>query len=144
MENLGLYDYSHNRVIIVGGAYGENVALKYNFYACQNRRSFLPSRYLAFAYKNRIEHLFEIIGDSKDDINLKNEGIDESYFLDLDPNYHGLRKFFKLKHCKTFDPVIINDNKDKNGNRCAFVQRQTYTTYESIMNARVTSELYEL
>lgn len=141
VENLGLYDYSHDRVIIVGGAYGENVALKYNFYACQNKRSFLPSTYLAFAHKNRIEYLFEIVGEPKDDVNLKHAGINESYFLDLDPNYHGVRKLFKLKLIKTFNPVIDNDNKDKNGNRFAFVQRQTYTTSENILNAKYTSDL---
>lgn len=141
VENLGLYDYSHDRVIIVGGAYGENTALKYGFYACQNNRSFLSSKYLAFAHKNRIEYLFEIIGNPEDDVNLKNAGLNDSYFLDLDPNYHGVRKLFKLKLIKKFNPVIENDNKDKNGNRCAFVQRQTYTTYENIIKARVTSEL---
>lgn len=80
VENLGLYDYSHDRVIIVGGAYGENVALKYGFYACQNNRSFLSSKYLAFAHKNRIEYLFEIIGNPEDDVNLKNAGLNDSYF----------------------------------------------------------------
>lgn len=141
VENLSLYDYSQNRVMVVGGSYGEEVALKYNFYACQNRRSFLSSKYLAFAHKNRIKYLFEIIGEPEDNVNLKNAKIAASYFTDSEPNYQGLRKLFRLKLVKTFNPEIENNNKDKNGNRCAFIQRQTYTTYENIVDAKFTSEL---
>lgn len=49
------------RVIIVGGAWGEDVALKYHFYACQEGRYFLPAKYIAFYHKNRIQNIFEIV-----------------------------------------------------------------------------------
>ena len=56
------------RVIIVGGAWGEDVALKYGFYACQEGRFFLPAKYIAFYHKNRIKNIFEIEGDPKDSV----------------------------------------------------------------------------
>lgn len=40
ITSLGLYDDHENRVIIVGGRWGEPIALEYNFYACQGGRSF--------------------------------------------------------------------------------------------------------
>ena len=142
IENENLVDYSEDRVIVVGGVWGEDVALKYGFYACQNNRYFKPSKYLTFAFKNRIQYLFEIKGDVKNNINLFDENIDPNYFKSIDANYNGeKREFFYLKLVKTFDPPIINDNIDHKGRRCAFVQRQTYTTYEKIISATKTSEL---
>lgn len=132
---------AETRVIIVGGAWGEDIALKYNFYTCQEGRYFKPSRYLAFCHKNRIHHLFEIVGSPKDSVDLKIENIPTVYFETEEPNYTGQRKLFYLKHIKTFSPEIKNDSIDKNGRRCAFVQKQTYTTIERINIAKYTSEL---
>ncbi len=130
-----------DRVIIVGGSWGEDVAVKYKFYACQNHRSFLSAKYLAFCYNNRINYLFKIT-EIKDSINLKDAGVPDEYFKEKEPQYNGdLRKVIKLELEKTFNPVISNDKKDKNGNLCAFVQGQTYTTYNKIIKATSTSEL---
>lgn len=130
-----------NRVIIVGGRWGEDVAVKYHFYACQSNRSFLEAKYLAFCYDNRIKYLFEIV-DIKESVNLKQENISPEYFKEKEPSYIGEpRKLFKLELKKTFTEDIINDKKDKNGNPCAFVQGQTYTTYDKIINAKKTTEL---
>lgn len=60
ITSLGLYDDHENRVIIVGGRWGEPIALEYNFYACQGGRSFKNAKYLAFYYAQRIQYLFEI------------------------------------------------------------------------------------
>lgn len=133
---------ANNRVIIVGGHWGEDVALKYKFYACQNGRYFLPAKYLAFYTNNRIKYLFEITDDPKDDVILTKENVGDKYFQEKEPNYNKEpRKFFKLKLVRTFDPVIDNDIKDKNGNNCAFTYNQRYTTYDKIMKAKKTSEL---
>ena len=52
------------------------------------------------------------------------------------------RELFKLRLVKIFDGEgIINDNKDKNGRPCAFVQRQRYTTIMKIVNVKFTSQL---
>ena len=130
-------------VIIVGGRFGENVAYKYNFYACQPNRTFRPSKYLAFYHQNRIKYLFEIVG-VKDAVDIKNESIKNKadYFSVVEPNYQPqLRKFFKLKLHTTFINDIINDKTNKNGKPTAFVQGQTYTTFNKITKASRTSEL---
>lgn len=136
-------DAANKRVIIVGGAWGENVALKYGFYACQEGRFFKPAKYLAFCFRNRIQYLFEIVGNPQDSVNLKKiTDIDPEYFVSEDPNYdESPRKYFNLKKIHEFIPVIQNDSRDKNNKPCAFVQRQTYTEYDVIMKAKKTSEL---
>lgn len=142
LNNLGLYDEWEKRVIIVGGSFGENVALDYAFYACQNNRYFKRAKYLAFAYKNRIVNLFEIVGEPKNDVDISKEpNIPKEYFTKYEPHYKtDLRELFLLKKIRD-DLDIQNDNVDKNGKRCAFVQRQTYTTYDKVITAKFTSEL---
>ena len=142
LNNLELYDEWEKRVIIVGGSYGENVALDYGFYACQNNRYFKRAKYLAFAYKNRIVNLFEIVGEPKNDVDISKEpNIPKEYFTKYEPHYKtDLRELFLLKKIRD-DLDIQNDNVDKNGKRCAFVQRQTYTTYDKVITAKFTSEL---
>ncbi|MBR5434353.1 MAG: hypothetical protein IK117_07945 [Bacteroidales bacterium] len=129
-------------VIIVGGRFGEKVALNYNFYACQPNRTFRPSKYIAFYHQNRIKYLFEIVCQ-KESVDIQKESwVDKSYFDKIEPNYQScLRKFFQLSLVKTFSPEIKNDKTDKNGNPTAYVQGQTYTSYNNIMNARTTSDL---
>lgn len=131
------------RVIIVGGAWGESVALKYGFYACQEGRFFKPAKYLAFCFKDRIQYLFEIEGNPKDVKDLRTiTDINPDYFSKEEPNYNGLpREYFKLKMIHTFDPVITNDSVDKKGKHCAFTYNQRYTDYETILKASKTSEL---
>lgn len=132
----------NQRVIIVGGHWGEEVALNYDFYACQNHRYFLPAKYMAFYHKNRIQNLFEIIGEPEDDVVLTSDRVGPNYLTIKDPNYTGDPcKFFRLKLIQTFTPVIENDTKDKNGKNCAFTYNQRYTTYDAIMKAKKTSEL---
>lgn len=129
-------------VIIVGGAWGEEVALNYNFYACQEGRFFHPSKYIAFYHKNRIKNLFEIIGDPIESIVMDKDLVGDKYLVEKEPGYDKRpRKFFKLKHVRTFNPVIENDTVDKNGNRCAFTYNQRYTTFDAIIKAKKTSEL---
>lgn len=130
------------RVIIVGGAWGEEVALQYGFYACQEGRYFLPAKYMAFCHKNRIKNLFEIEGNPIESTLLTADLVGEKYLKEKDPNYDNKpRKYFKLKRIHVFDPEIVNDTFDKNGKPCAFTYNQRYTTYDNIMKATKTSEL---
>ena len=133
----------NNTVIIVGGHWGENVAKKYNFYACQPNRFFCDARYIAFYHQNRIKELFKIVDKPIESIDIQTcSQVPSSYFTDTEPGYKPQkRKLFLLEHIHTFDPTIQNDKTDKKGHSCAFVQRQTYTTYDKIMNAKFTSEL---
>lgn len=132
-----------NNVIIVGGHWGENIALKYNFYSCQPNRFFYDARYMAFYHQNRIKELFRIVDKPIESTDIKKcPKISPSYFIDAEPGYMPQqRKLFLLEHIHTFDPTIQNDKVDKNGNSCAFIQRQTYTSYDRIMAATKTSEL---
>ena len=143
LRSLNLYDDSKNRVIIVGGSWGEQVALEYGFYACQADRSFKKAKYIAFYHQHRICHLFEIEGEpiSNVDIRTLTDMVPDKYFQVKDPNYDGLRTFFKLKLVKEFSPAIINDKESSTGKPVAFTQKQTYTTYEKIMKAKTTSDL---
>ncbi len=131
------------RVIIVGGRWAEDIALKYGFYACQPNRYFLPAKYMAFCYNNRIKYLFEIIEQPIESVNLKKvQKIPSDYFIINEPNYKGdSRKVYLLGLIKEFEKEIENNNTDKNGNRCAFTQKQKYTTYNKIMRANKTSDL---
>lgn len=130
-------------VIIVGGSFGENVALNYNFYACQKGRVFKPSKYIAFCHQHRIKYLFEIISEQYSvDIQTLQNVCATDYFAKIEPNYSSeLRDYYELKKIKEFVPEIKNDKVDKNGNPCAFTQRQTYTSYTKIMKAKKTSDL---
>lgn len=129
------------RVIIVGGAWGEDVALNYHFYACQEGRYFLPAKYLAFYHKNRIKYLFEI-EEILESTSLTVNLVGPKYLKVKESNYNGEhRKFFKLKPHHTFCPEIKNDTVDKNGNPCAFLYKQRYTAYSAIMSASKTSDL---
>lgn len=141
IENMGLANDFENRVIVVGGSYGEKIALEYGFYACQNHRHFSPAKYLAFAHQNRIKYLFEITEDPRDNVDLRNVLINTDYFDKYDPEYSGKRKIFKLKLLQTFDPVIENDTRAKNGKICAFTQKQKYISYDSFEGAKYTSDL---
>lgn len=143
ITSLGLYDDSNNRVIIVGGRWGEPVALEYGFYACQGGRSFKKAKYLAFYYNQRIKYLFEIENKIENaDIKMLPQYVPAEYFQKKEPKYvKEERTFLKLKKVKDFAPEIANDTVDKNGRRIAFTQGQTYTTLEKIEHAQKTSDL---
>jgi len=139
---------NNEQVLIVGGRWGEKIAVEFGFYACQPYRYFFPTKYLTFYYDNRIKYLFEITGEPINVLDLCDSklGIDERYFTKYDTNYNNsqdkAREFFGLRLVKIFmDGGIMNDQKDKNGKPCAFVQRQRYTTIQKIVNAKYTSQL---
>ena len=133
----------NDRVIIVGGSWGENIALNYNAYICQEGRFFLPAKYIAFYHSHRIKYVFEIeeVIDSVDITTLSNLNSTD-YFTNVEPHCtQPIRKYMKLKLVHTCAPEIRNDKVDKNGKSCAFVQGQTYTTFAKITSATLTSQL---
>lgn len=134
-------------VLIVGGSWGEPIALKYGFYSCQYGRTFLPTKYLAFYHNNRIKYLFRIEEGPRDIETLESAGIDPQYFEKEKPNYHDFapedkrNKFFRLQLVHIFNEEIKNDKMSKSGKRTAYIQNQCYTTIGKMLNAKVTSEL---
>ncbi len=146
LDNLNLlgytWDLNNDNVIVVAGSWAEGIALNFNYYICQNKRTFKPSRYLAFYNSNQIRHVFEIIQQPTDDINLSNHPEFNNYIQQAEPNYNGeLRKVFKLKLAQTIEPVI-NDTIDKNGNPCSYTYGQPrYTTLQILQASTRTSQL---
>lgn len=132
------------RVIIVGGSWGEDVALKYGVYLCQPYRYFKPANYISFYHQNRIKYLFKIIGKPKESVDLRTikELVKTDYFIVKEPHYAGdPRKYFNIELVREFNPEIANNKISKNGTSCAFTQKQVYTTYNRIMKATKTSDL---
>lgn len=134
------------RVIIVGGRWGEDVALRYGFYACQENRFFMPSKYIAFYHQNRIKYVFEI-EEIKESVEISTIPYvaQSDYFTKKEVNYiPQMREYMRLNLVHTCEPEILNDKVDKNGKPCAFIQGQTYTTYTKITTSTKTSQLSQL
>ncbi len=146
LVNLNLlganWDLDNDNVIIVAGSWAEGVALNYNFYACQNKRSFRSAKYIAFYNNNQIRHIFEIVDSPIDDCVLTNQPELDKYLKNVEPEYSGdVRKYFKLKLYRDIGPVI-NDKVDKNGNLCPFTYGQPrYTKLNILECATSTSQL---
>jgi hypothetical protein len=146
LVNLNLLGYTwdliNDNVIIVAGSWAEGVALNYNYYICQNKRSFKSARYLAFYNNNQIRHVFEIDKAPEDDINLSLSPEFAAYLSKAEPSYSGdLRKVFTLKNVQNIGP-IINDSIDKNGNPCPFTYGQPrYTRLPILQTSARTSQL---
>lgn len=144
LENNNLIDKAKNRVIIVGGAFGEEIAKKYKFYACQNGRYFKKAEYLAFYHKKAISSLFRIEkGYPQNDMNLKDEtlGIPREYFENYEPYYDesDRREVFKLsKEISDFNNV---KHEVYNRKFYPYVRKQKYVSYSSIKEAKTTAEL---
>lgn len=147
LDNLNLlgytWDLNNDNVIIVAGSWAEGVALNYNYYICQNKRSFKSARYLAFYNNNQIRHVFEILNSPDNDIDLSVKQEFATYIQQAEPNYvtGDVRKVFTLKFIQNIGPVI-NDNIDKNGNPCPYTYGQPrYTTLPILKTALRTSQL---
>ena len=143
MRNAGTRFYpEEGNVIVLGGSSAEMVALDYGYYICQENRSFQPAKYLAFCFHHRIKYLFEIEEVVGESVDLSDIPELDRYLNDIEPEYSkDKRKVLKVEKVKEFTPEIENDKTDKNGNRCAFVQCQGYTSLEKINKAKKTSDL---
>lgn len=131
------------RVQIAAGSFGEPIALKYGFYACQNYRTTRESKYLAF-YNNRgIHSLFEIVEGPIDNCDLSQRADIENYLSEHEPNYSSRdkRQFYKLKLIS--DKLgIEHSGMNTNGKRTAFTMGVfRYTTIDKLNNAKTTEDL---
>ncbi len=144
LENYKLIDKAANRVIIVGGAFGEEIAKKYKFYICQNNRFFKNAEYLAFYHNKAISSLFRVEkGYPKNDVNLRDKtlGLPEDFFEKYEKYYNekDVREVFKLSEEITMPNVIKHEV--HNRKFYPFVRKQKYVSFASIENAKYTSEL---
>ena len=133
ITSLGLYDDHENRVIIVGGRWGEPIALEYNFYACQGGRSFKNAKYLAFYYAQRIQYLFEIEKKLENvDIRELKEYVPEEYFAKKEPLYKPEKRTFFIP-ARTAKACTCNkaDNRKLSAarNKCCCHNSHTTVTF---------------
>jgi len=145
LDNMRLTNFvwslENDQVLIVAGAWAEGIAIKHGYYICQNRRSFKPSRYLAFYKDSKINHLFEITESPSDDVVLSDIEELSIYLNEDEMDYSGtLSKIFKLRKLQNLN--ISNDKKDKNGASCPYTYGQPrYTSLKKIQVANKTSDL---
>ena len=139
VDNVVLSKYDDttddNRVVIVGGRFAEDIAIKYRFYSCQAGRKFRKARYIAFYFNKRIQHVFEIMGDPIQVKTLERvaDQICGGYVLtDVDKQPH---TFIKLG-----DEIAL-DHEVKHIYPNPYVQRQRYTSLERLQKAMTTDEL---
>ena len=128
---------AQNTVLIVAGGFGRNIALKYNFYACQNNRTGRPAKYLAFYTKWKIQEVFEIEQDYPEvDCKLTKRKDIGTFIKDYDPPYkNDDLTFFKLK--KLSYPIDVTHS-----GKFAFTMGQfRYTTIDKLRNAKTTDDL---
>lgn len=146
LDNLNLlgytWDLNNSNVIIVAGSWAEGIALNYNYYICQNKRSFKSARYLAFYNNHQIRYVFEILKAPENDVNLLGREEFLNYVHQAEPEYKGdLRKVFTLQFVQDIES-LINDSIDKNGNPCPYTYGQPrYTTLNRLQTSRQTSQL---
>lgn len=135
------WDLKNENVIVLAGSLGQEQALKYNAYICQNLRNFKASKYLTFYKEGVIENLFEIIDKPYDYGTYENTAeykkmVDDKLITDF-----GTGRVFKLKYVGKVGP-IKNDSLSKAGKPVPFTYGQPrYTTFDRINAAKVTSEL---
>lgn len=126
-----------DRVIILGGRYGENVALSYGFYACQPNRSFKEAGYMAFCYNKDISYYFPILEGPKQVDSLEGEEWiswkNEMFSQMLTPMDKTPHTIFKLG-----SPVKVSI---KHTQPNAFARKQRYTTIEKLKKAKTTDDL---
>jgi hypothetical protein len=136
------WNLDNDQVLVVAGDWAFNIAEKYGIYECQNKRTFRPSKYMAFYKNSQIDTVFEIIEKPYDNGTGNNTPAMASMKKDM-PDYDDKipRRVIKLKKLQKVGP-IINDGKSKTGKTVPFTYGQPrYTTFELITKAKVTSEL---
>lgn len=136
------WNLDNEQVLVLAGDWAFNIADKYGIYECQNKRTFRPSKYMAFYKNSQIDTLFEIIEQPYDNGTGKNTPEMAAMKKDmLDYDDVSPRRVIKLKKLQKVGP-IINDGKSKSGKTVPFTYGQPrYTTFELITKAKVTSEL---
>ena len=151
LEEFNLLDKPEDRVQIAAGGFGENIAEKYFFYACQNERSSKESGYLAFYHKKAIKSLFKIenVKESTDlNEEAKNNEKVAQYLRERESAYRGdRRKFYLLKKVTPEDigkkelPQfnIIHEGKGRGNAYTMGVYR--YTTIDKFLKAKSTADL---
>jgi len=142
LDYVADWSLNNDQVLIVAGDWAFNIAEKYGIYECQNKRTFRPSKYMAFYKSGLIDTVFEISEKPYDNGTADNTPEMASMKIDM-PNYDAEtpRRIIKLKKLKSVGPVK-NDGKSKSGKTVPFTYGQPrYSKFDIVTRAKVTSEL---
>jgi len=146
-----------DNVLIVSGTNNKEIAIRFGLYIAKNKRSFRPSRYIAFYDRGIIDAVAEIFFVF-DDVNLAHDPYPGSNIpfgqyvklksdskrnfrdiLGIDDNQR--KTVFVLDKVKFIRP-ITNDLKDKNGKPSHFIYGQPrYTNLKTFISSTFTSQL---
>ena len=144
-------------VLIVSGTNNKEIAIRFGLYIAKNKRSFRPSRYIAFYDRGIIDAVAEIFFVF-DDVNLAHDLYPDSNIpfgqyvklksdskrnfrdiLGIDDNQR--KTVFVLDKVKFIRP-ITNDLKDKNGKPSHFIYgHPRYTNLKTFISSTFTSQL---
>jgi hypothetical protein len=139
LEPWQLDSEAQPRVLVVPARDARGTALRHQVYLCQNRRTFKPSRWIAFYAFGQIDTLAEIDGPPEDDVEMTKRN-DLMELAKTQPEPETPRRLIRLKNVEQIGP-ITNDVRNQTGKAGAWVQGQRYTTIDKIRKARFTSEL---
>jgi len=143
-------------VLIVSGTNNKEIAIRFGLYIAKNKRSFRPSRYIAFYDRGIIDAVAEIFFVF-DDVNLAHDLYPDSNTTfgqyvklksDSKRNFRDIlgidnqrKTVFVLDKVKFIRP-ITNDLKDKNGKPSHFIYGQPrYTNLKTFISSTFTSQL---
>jgi hypothetical protein len=132
-----------SRVLVVPARAALRTAREFGLYVCQNRRSFQPSKWIAFYSHGEIAAYAQIDGAPEDDVMLESRPEFASLVEDYRAQDVDLMSPRRVLHLINFAdiPPIKNDQVDASGRATAWVQGQRYTTIERLKRATKTSDL---
>ena len=160
-ESRTTLDHFNKEVLVVPARDAWPIYKKHGIHAyiCQVGRAFQQVKYIAFYERNQIHSLVPLILEQHDNVIFERGKYQGSLgeLVDLaigkcerpDWPYRwkwSVEKVFLLSAPDAAETVklaqlVINDQKSKNGTRCAFVQCQRYVSLEALRRAKKTSDL---
>ncbi len=154
MEENELFPMERDVLVIPARIAWRDYALT-NAYVCQDKRTFQPSKYLAFYTNNRIykfvpkiQKIYESVVFEKNKHHgrlgtIVNTLLEKSFSIEGESYKVILLSSQSDKETIVLDNEITNDLRSKNGRRVAFTQNQRYISLENLKNAKFTSELVQ-
>jgi len=154
-------------VLIIPAGFGLEEYNLFGLYICQPNRKFKATKYIGFYKNNRIEKVIPEILGYIENINLKRDKIEINNIFSEEKNKEEIinrlnaikqklpnkerydenhkilvLSLFEDERTKFLPDYILNDKKSEKGKIVAFVQNQTYVSYNKIVKAKNTSELF--
>ena len=113
-------------LVVAGSVVARKEAEENHRYVCQNRRSFRPSKWIAFYADGQIDLYAEIDGPPEDDVALGRPDEDKN-------------SVFRLINLRTIGPIVNDQSRD--GRAVGWTFGHRYTQIDKLLKAKRTSEL---